>query len=77
MLIDRELKKINAAIVGASPTDALLLHAAQQALAWAGDPLNYRSPYETIVGTQAGSKDCSDAAHPLPSSNTCVHCAPR
>lgn len=77
MLIDRELKKINAAIIGASPHDALRLHAAQQALAWASDPSCFKSPYDAIMGIQGGSTDCSDAIRLPQSSSIHAHCEPR
>ena len=43
------------------------LYAAQQALAWASDPTGFRSPLNSIMGTQEGSVDCSARPHPLPS----------
>lgn len=46
------------------------LYAAHQALAWATDPLCYRSPANLILGTQEGLGDCSAHLHPLPSSDT-------
>ena len=40
------------------------LYAARQALCWALNPESARSPYLTIMGTQAGPEDC--LAEPCP-----------
>lgn len=62
--VQREQDRINA-LLSENPDGPKSgeLRAAQQALAWAQDPLCFASPYETVTGTRGGSEDCSAAPH--------------
>ncbi len=67
--IERELERISEAVrarqAEQSDTDEYRqLYAAQQALSWALEPDGFRAPYETILGTPAGSADCSEHSRP-------------
>jgi hypothetical protein len=67
--ITRELEKLNNDL-RANPSGERYaeIYAAQQALAWALDPKAYKSPAALLMGTLAGSADCSVDIHhsPLP-----------
>lgn len=64
--IQREIDRLNAAIIPDKPNQDSL-YAAQQALAWALEPSGIKSPYEMITGIQEGSEDYSADLHHLPS----------
>jgi hypothetical protein len=64
--VQREIDRIRQAIL-ADPPNRAELYAAQQALEWAMEPSGIASPYDMIMGTAAGSEDCSVHNH-LPSS---------
>lgn len=70
--IQREIERLNAAIIPDTPKQDGL-YAAQQALAWALEPSGIKSPYEMIMGIQEGSEDCSGHLHQPQSSDTCYH----
>ena len=68
MHIKEELERINQALREGPDQGAWQsLYIAQQALAWALQPEGFKSPYDLISGTQAGSGDCSVLQSPLPS----------
>ena len=70
--MQRELDRIRQALLTERAGETYdRLYAAQQALAWASDPTGFRSPLNSIMGTQEGSEDC--LAHPRPprSSDIC------
>lgn len=62
--VSRELDRISARLRHPDiPADEYeKLYAAQQALAWALEPEGFRSPYDAISGTLAGSEDCPEHA---------------
>ena len=63
--IERELRLIEKRLAGyPDPFEHAGLYAAQQALCWAAQPDNFASPYAVIVGSEAGSKDCSAGSRP-------------
>lgn len=47
--IEKELERVTAALHGPlSPEDKRVMHAAQQALAWASDPCSFAAPHEYL-----------------------------
>ena len=75
--VQREIDRLHSEILKTdenTPSYAQL-HAAQQALGWALEPTGVKSPYDTIMGTQATKEDCSDVVRPPQSSGTFGHCA--
>lgn len=57
--LQREFTRLNEALRDESLSEKKeLLYAAQQAIAWALDPLAYRSPFRFITGSSASSEDC-------------------
>jgi hypothetical protein len=57
--IQRELDRIAAALREPRSADEYRqLYAAQQALSWATDPTGFKPPYDAVVSTAEGSKDC-------------------
>lgn len=64
--LEREIDRIRAALLLTPPgLQYDRLYAAQQALAWAGDPDGFKGPYDLIMkGTPEDSKDCSVRSHP-------------
>lgn len=67
--LEREMDRIRAALLEKPDEPGYdLLYAAQQALAWATDPQNFKAPYDLLMGIQEGSKDCS-ARSRLPESS--------
>jgi hypothetical protein len=77
--VARELSRISVSLGRLKESDAKYqeLYAAQQALSWAIEPNGFKSPYDLIMGTQEGSKDCPATHYPAPSSDICGHFAPR
>ena len=69
--LQREFDRLNLAL--GDPNNANkyeLFYAAQQAIAWAMDPIGYKAPFEMITGTPADSKGCSERSRqPLSSNN--------
>ena len=73
--IDHELRRIRARLAAfPDPFEHAGLYAAQQALSWAAQPDGFKAPYDLIVGSAAGTKDCctgncrpafSDTAAPM------------
>lgn len=62
--VQRELDRIRAALREApSPECCAKLHAAQQALSWAIEPIGFASPYDAIMGTPQAIGDCSETPH--------------
>ncbi len=70
--IQRELDRLNAAIIPDKPNQDRL-YAAQQALAWALEPSGIKLPYEMITGILVGSEDYSGHPRQLQSSDTYCH----
>jgi hypothetical protein len=71
--VSRELARLEAALREPQTEERYCqLYAAQQALAWATEPVGFATPYETILrgriqpltGTLEGSEDCSAEARP-------------
>ncbi len=62
--IDVEINRIRQAIA-ADPdgAKAAAFCAANQALSWAREPQSAAAPFEQIMGTLAGSEDCSEHSH--------------
>lgn len=60
--IERERARINEAIMSTRADDAryLQLLAAQQALDWAGEPAQFASPYEAVMGIRSGTETSSE-----------------
>lgn len=56
--IERELERISAALREPRTAEYDQLYAAQQALSWALDPTMFKSPYDVVSGTLAGSVNC-------------------
>ena len=67
--IARELRRISADLRRFNEADEKYqrLYAAQQALSWALEPNGFKSPYDLIMGTPEGSKDCPATHYPAPS----------
>lgn len=67
--VQRELDRINAALNHAGEASPLhaQLYAAQQALAWALEPVGVKPPLDMITGTPAMPGGCSADIHPIPS----------
>lgn len=63
--LQREADRVRSALL-VTPAGAEYdrLYAAQQALVWASDPQGFKSPYDLITGTPAGSEDCSERNRP-------------
>ncbi len=65
--VQRELDRITTALHKPSNDERYAeLYAAQQALSWALEPIGFKAPFETIMGTQEVSEDCSKCSRPLP-----------
>lgn len=63
--VKKELNRIGQRLrAGPDPFEHAGLYAAQQALSWAAQPDNFKSPYALITGTRGGSEDCSDFLRP-------------
>jgi hypothetical protein len=63
--IDRELTRIATALREPRSGDEYRqLYAAQQALSWTLEPTGYKAPFEQILNTEEGSKDCRESSHP-------------
>ena len=63
--IQIELQRIGERLAaGPDPFEHVGLYAAQQALCWAAQPGNYKSPFVLVTGIQGGSEDCSDFLRP-------------
>ena len=64
--VARELSRIAVRLreLGIPSAQYEQLYAAQQALAWALEPMGFGTPYDVIVGTRGGSADCSAHIHP-------------
>lgn len=63
--INKEADRLRSALLEAPQGDRYdRLYAAQQALAWASDPQGFKAPYDLIMGTPAGSEDCSERSRP-------------
>lgn len=72
--VQREIDRLNGALDdGVGNPRYPEIYAAQQALAWALDPLVIQSPYAFIAGSEAAAGDCSAESRPPPSSDTCAH----
>lgn len=57
--IDDELLRIgNRLAAFPDPFEHAGLYAAQQALSWAANPDGFKAPYDLIVGSGGGAKDC-------------------
>lgn len=70
--IQRELDRIGDALrADLAGNRYAQLYAAQQALAWAMEPDGFAAPSVMLMGTPAGSEDCSAHPRPTPSSDTC------
>ena len=75
--VDRELSRIQSALLGADPETERWreLHAAQQALKWTTEPQGFAAPLDSILGScgqattgnLAAPADCPDAARHSPS----------
>ena len=63
--IQRELDRIST-LLRETPTqdNREQLYAAQQALSWALEPTGFKAPFDMIMGTLEGSKDCPADIHP-------------
>lgn len=64
-LIEGEIEKLWAA-ANTDRSRNQLYCAAQQALSWALDPANFRSPLDFVRDIPLGSPDCSRLRHPAP-----------
>lgn len=63
--IRRELDRIGAALRDPQSSNCRAeLYAAQQALAWASEPVGFAAPYATIMGIQEAPIDCSERIRP-------------
>ncbi len=63
--VERELERIEVALrEPRSAEEWNQLYAAQQALSWALEPIGFKAPYDTIMGTQEGSEDCPSPLSP-------------
>lgn len=56
--IEQELERISATLREPRTAEYDQLYAAQQALSWALDPTVFKSPYDLLNGTPAGSVNC-------------------
>ncbi len=66
--VQRELDRITTALREPSNGERHAeLYAVQQALSWALEPIGFKTPLETIMGTQEGSEGCLEHIHPVPS----------
>lgn len=66
--MERELDRISTALrAETDPERHRQLYAAQQALSWAQEPNGFRTPFDLVMGTPAGSTDCPECPCPLPS----------
>jgi hypothetical protein len=67
--VARELSRITVSLgrLKESDTKYQQLYAAQQALSWAIEPNGFKSPYDLIMGTPEGAKDCPATHYPAPS----------
>ena len=62
--IERELNRIEIALRQSQSGNRYAeLYAAQQALAWATDPNNFASPFDTVTDSAVEPKDCSAQPH--------------
>ena len=74
--LHRERMKLNVAITETIDDRRRgQLYAAQQALAWAEDPIGFASPFAFLMGIAANSKDCPAEYHPPQSSD--IHGPPK
>jgi hypothetical protein len=74
--IQRELDRITSKLqAGPLPAEEHgKLYAIQQALAWALEPIGFKSPYDMVLtGTPEGSEDCPEENGRFPFSNNPVH----
>lgn len=63
--IQKELRRIGERLAaGADPFEHAGLYAAQQALCWAAQPEDYKSPFALVTGIQEGSEGCSGSHRP-------------
>ena len=70
-LIQREIDRIQVALVSIKDERRYQeLYAAQQALAWALEPIGMVSPVAVILGTPEVQEGCWAEARPTPFSNT-------
>jgi len=66
--LQREFSRLNEALRDESLSEKKeMLYAAQQAIAWALDPVAYKAPFRFITGRSASSEDCL-ACHGQPQS---------
>ena len=64
--VQRELDRVTTALREPSNGERHAeLYAAQQALSWALEPLGFKAPFETIMGTQGGLEGCLEHIHPV------------
>ncbi len=68
--VQRELDRIHNAL-GDERTNPKYpeMYAAQQALAWALEPSGFRSPFDSVMGTQEAKEGCPGYRHPVPFSD--------
>jgi hypothetical protein len=63
--LQREYERLNEALRGKTNTGQFAqLYAAQQAIAWASDPVTYKAPSVMLTGTPADSEGCLSSKNP-------------